>query len=195
LLKWAQTANGFIGSGTAERLLISGAAANRWVHQWRGEEAAIMVGSGTAMLDNPQLTNRSGGGRQPVRIILDKNLRLPHTLQVFDGSVNTIMLNYIKSEEDNVSFVRLNPDLPLPQAVCAALFSRQIQSVMIEGGAALLSLFIEAGCWDEARVITSKKRSAANGVGAPTLTNALPYQTMDLEDDTVTCYYHQNKSS
>jgi len=193
ILKWAQTESGIIGSGTSDRLHISGAAANQWVHQWRSEEAAIMVGSQTALLDNPRLTNRSGRGAQPVRILLDRYLHVPKELHVFDGTVKTIVLNHIKSEEGIISYIQINPDDSVPKAVCDALSSLHIQSVLIEGGARLLSLFMQSGCWDEARVITSKTKRLEEGVRAPEMIDAIPEKTFTLGADVITYYYHQEK--
>ncbi|MBO9572642.1 MAG: bifunctional diaminohydroxyphosphoribosylaminopyrimidine deaminase/5-amino-6-(5-phosphoribosylamino)uracil reductase RibD, partial [Chitinophagaceae bacterium] len=96
ILKWAQTADKKIGNYGNNRLHITNDTTNRLVHKWRSEEAAIMVGTNTAAADNPQLTNRLWEGRSPTRIIIDYDLRLPHSLNVFDKSVKTIVFNTIK---------------------------------------------------------------------------------------------------
>jgi diaminohydroxyphosphoribosylaminopyrimidine deaminase/5-amino-6-(5-phosphoribosylamino)uracil reductase len=196
ILKWAQTSDGFIGSGTAERLLISGSSANRLVHRWRSEEAAIMVGSGTVALDNPQLTNRSGTGAQPVRVVLDRDLKLSPTFHVFDGAVRTIILNQVKQEENDLSYVQLNPQLDIVEGVCDALYKNNIQSVLVEGGARLLSLFIQSGCWDEARVITNTMLKAGVGLAAPVLTNAQLQQKDQFDNDSISYWInHKNNNS
>ncbi len=196
VLKWAQTEDGFIGSGTTDRLLISGSAANRLVHRWRSEEAAIMVGSATVALDNPQLTNRSGTGAQPVRIVLDRELNLPHSFHIFDSTVKTIILNQLKEEEKIVSYVKLDPQLDIVQGVCEALYKNNIQSVLVEGGARLLSLFIETGCWDEARVITNTMLKVGVGLAAPVLSNA-ELKKKDQYDNDIISYWinHKNNNS
>ena len=99
ILKWAQTANGKIAGNTDERLLISNEYTSQLVQQWRSEEAAIMVGTNTALKDNPSLNNRSGKGKQPVRMLLDMNLRLPNSLNVFDQQQPTIVFNGKQQEE------------------------------------------------------------------------------------------------
>ena len=195
ILKWAQTADGYIGSGTTERWLISNEMTNKLVHRWRGEEVAIMVGSNTVRMDNPQLTNRSGYGSQPIRVIVDRNLNLSHDYKVFDQQVPTIILNENHNgKEGVVSYVQLNKDLSLSRAVCEALYTQKIQSVLIEGGAQLLSLFINNGCWDEARVITNTSMQMGKGVKAPEFSNGMPDLIEKISADTMSYYINnQNK--
>lgn len=85
LLKWAQTGDGKIASYSEERLLISNDISNKLVHKWRSEEAAILVGTNTALMDNPSLTNRLWSGKSPIRLVIDMDLRLPKHLQLFNG--------------------------------------------------------------------------------------------------------------
>lgn len=193
ILKWAQTADGYIGTGTSDRLMISSEITNKLVHRWRSEESAIMVGSRTVMLDNPYLTNRSGIGGQPVRVVLDRKLRLKNNFHVFDGSVKTIILNQIKNQEGVLNYLKLDPAYNLVEAICMSLNKQNIQSVLIEGGAQLLSLFIQSGCWDEARVITNTAMKSESGVKAPLLSGVV-YHEQRLEYDAIIYYYnYQNK--
>ena len=99
ILKWAQTADHKIGNAGNNRLIITNEFTNRTVHKWRSEEAAIMAGTNTVMMDDPQLTNRLWNGMHAARVIIDMDLRLPSSLKVFDGSVKTIVFNAIKHEE------------------------------------------------------------------------------------------------
>ena len=196
ILKWAQTADGFIGSGTSDRLMISGNLTNKLVHRWRGEEAAVMIGANTARLDNPRLTNRSGIGAQPIRVVVDRQLKLPNHLHLFDGSVKTIVLNEIKNEEGIVSYMKYDAVKDLPTALCEALLHYHVQSVLIEGGAQLLSWFIKSGCWDEARVITNTSMNVFEGMKAPVLMNALLDHKEKMNEDTISYYFnHQNRLS
>ena len=82
-----------------DRLFISNEFTNRLVHKWRTEEAAILVGTNTALLDDPALTARLWPGNNPVRLVIDKELKLPAHLKLFDGSVRTIVFNYNKQAE------------------------------------------------------------------------------------------------
>jgi diaminohydroxyphosphoribosylaminopyrimidine deaminase/5-amino-6-(5-phosphoribosylamino)uracil reductase len=195
ILKWAQTADGYIGSGTTERWLISNEITNKLVHRWRGEEAAIMVGSNTVIMDNPQLTNRSGYGSQPVRVVVDRPLNLSHDYKVFDHHAPTIILNEKKQgQEGTVSYIQLNKQHSFVQSVCEALYKQNIQSVLIEGGTQLLSLFIKAGCWDEARVITNTSMQMGKGVKAPELSNETHDRVEKISTDTISYYMNnQNK--
>jgi diaminohydroxyphosphoribosylaminopyrimidine deaminase/5-amino-6-(5-phosphoribosylamino)uracil reductase len=192
ILKWAQTADGYIGTGTSERLRISSEMTNKLVHRWRSEESAILVGSRTVMLDNPYLNNRSGMGAQPVRIVLDRQLSLKKDFYLFDGTVKTIILNEIKNEEGILTYSTLDKGRNLPEAVCKALLKNNIQSVLIEGGAQILSFFLQAGCWDEARVITNSKMKVERGICAPVLLNATLHEEDRFEDDIISYFYNHN---
>ena len=192
ILKWAQTADGYIGTGTSERLRISSDITNKLVHRWRSEESAIMVGSRTVMLDNPYLTNRSGMGAQPVRVVLDRELKLNNSFHLFDGSIKTIILNEIKNEKGLLSYVKLDEALNLTEAICNALIKHNIQSVLIEGGAQLLSLFIQSDCWDEARVITNSGIKVGGGVEAPHLLNHILHKYDRISGDIISYYFNQS---
>ncbi len=178
ILKWAQTADGFIATSTpsGERLRISNGYSNRLVHKWRSEEASIMIGTNTAMKDDPELTTRLWPGRSPIRLVLDLNLQLPRTLKVFDQSVRTIVFNSIKEEKDNeIQYYLLTRNEDIVQQMLDALHQMNIHSILVEGGARLLQSFIDAGKWDEVRVITNTQltvgndQSAVKGLRAPVL--------------------------
>jgi len=186
ILKWAQTANGIIGSATAERLHITGATTNRLVHRWRSEEAAILVGTHTAAVDDPSLTTRYWPGKTPLRLVLDLNLRLPHTLHVFDRAVPTIILNSVKNaEEDNLRYVALAAGEDLVSSLMSTFHNLHIQSVLVEGGAHLLQTFIDRNAWDEARVITNTMLTVAGGVEAPRFQKETPHETRRVGGDLI----------
>jgi diaminohydroxyphosphoribosylaminopyrimidine deaminase/5-amino-6-(5-phosphoribosylamino)uracil reductase len=154
----------------ASRLLISNEFSNRLVHKWRSEESAILVGTNTAFLDDPELTNRLWSGHSPVRLVLDMNLRLPSSLKIFDKQQPAIVFNKIKQEENkNLLYYQLKEDGNIIQQIVTALYQLKIQSVLVEGGARLLQSFIDAGLWDEARVITNTQLTVADGLAAPGL--------------------------
>jgi diaminohydroxyphosphoribosylaminopyrimidine deaminase/5-amino-6-(5-phosphoribosylamino)uracil reductase len=170
ILKWAQSADCKIGKANHERLYITNEVANRVVHKWRSEEASILVGTNTALADNPALTNRLWSGKNPTRLVVDMNLRLPASLQLFDGAVKTIVFNLQRHDEANGTvYYQLKDRLPLAQQVSDALFQLNIQSVLVEGGAKLLQSFIDEGLWDEARIITNEELLIGSGVAAPVL--------------------------
>ena len=167
ILKWAQSANGKIGSANNERILISNDYSNRLVHRWRSEESAILVGTNTALKDNPSLTTRLWKGKNPIRIVIDKNLKLPHELKIFSKTTNTIIFNSLKNTiEENVEYIKLENKNFLEEML-RALYKLNIQSMLVEGGAKTLQSFIDAGLWDEARVITNEEMIIESGIDAP----------------------------
>jgi diaminohydroxyphosphoribosylaminopyrimidine deaminase/5-amino-6-(5-phosphoribosylamino)uracil reductase len=169
VLKWAQSINGKIG-GNGERILISNDYTNRLVHKWRSEEASIMVGTNTALMDDPSLTVRLWKGVNPVRLVVDRDLRLPQGLRLFDGGVRTIIFNeQVHEQRGNVEYYQLAADSNLVHQVAVALYQLKITSVLVEGGAALLQSFIDAGYWDEARVITNENLQIPGGLASPAL--------------------------
>ncbi|MFC0774866.1 bifunctional diaminohydroxyphosphoribosylaminopyrimidine deaminase/5-amino-6-(5-phosphoribosylamino)uracil reductase RibD [Terrimonas alba] len=192
ILKWAQTAAGKISSGTDKRLLISNDYSNRLVHKWRSEEAAIMVGTNTALLDNPSLTNRLFTGPSPLRLVLDINLRLPSSLNIFKGNPRTIIFNSIKQEETgSVLYCRLNGEGSVVSQMMQALYQMKIQSVLVEGGASLLQCFIREKLFDEARIIQSTTQAVEHddkGLQAPCLSNATLKKTLSLQEDTINIF-------
>ncbi len=166
ILKWAQTADGFIARENYESKWISNELSRQLVHKWRAEEDAILVGTRTASHDNPSLTVRDWTGRNPMRIVLDRFLRLPQTLRLFDGTHSTLRYNVLKHEESPRLTLMRQDEPEFINNVVSDLWRRRIQSVIIEGGAATLSFFIERGLWDEARIFHSQ-RAFHKGIAAP----------------------------
>jgi diaminohydroxyphosphoribosylaminopyrimidine deaminase / 5-amino-6-(5-phosphoribosylamino)uracil reductase len=186
ILKWAETADGFIGASPQNnpdsvRLMISNAFTNRVVHKWRSEEAAILIGTNTARMDDPQLTTRLWTGNNPLRLVVDMNLSLPASLKLFDQAAGTIVFNAIRHdlkdassspalrEKTGVRFYQVTEDVSLPHQLTNALYHMRIQSVIVEGGPRLLQSFIDDGMWDEARIIKNEKLKIKNGFAAPVL--------------------------
>lgn len=166
LLKWAETSDGFIAHENYNSKWISNEYSRQLVHKWRAEEDAVLVGTKTAFHDNPELTVRDWTGRNPVRIVLDRFLRLSDKLHVFDRSQKTICYNVLKHEEHpNFSLIRLDEENFINHLL-EDLVKRKIQSVLVEGGATTLQLFMDAELWDEARVFISDK-GFGKGIAAP----------------------------
>jgi diaminohydroxyphosphoribosylaminopyrimidine deaminase/5-amino-6-(5-phosphoribosylamino)uracil reductase len=178
ILKWAETADGFLGRPSGEPVKISGALSNVRVHQWRTEEDAILVGYRTALCDNPKLNVRHWAGRNPVRVVLDRYLQLPKTLALFDRSQPTIVVNYQEQTPVNPSPERYMDAFPVAfmkvqageneiAGLLSGLHERKIQSVLVEGGAMVIQAFLESGLWDEIRRCQGTVR-IGEGVRAPT---------------------------
>ena len=141
------------------------------MHQWRGEEDAILIGKNTAAIDNPQLNVRFGNGKSPKRVVIDRKLELNAALNILDQSVETFIFNEIKTDIDGKNkYIALEDfDRYVPQYILFQLYLQDIQSVIIEGGASTLNSFIEAGLWDEARIFTGKLL-LQKGIKAPFIT-------------------------
>ncbi len=191
ILKWAQTADGFIATGNTEPLKISNAFTDRLVHKWRSEEASIMVGTNTALLDDPALTARLWTGNDPLRIVLDLNLRLPGSLQLFQDKGKTVIINRSKDQINGaLKFMKI-ADGDLIAEVLEALHQANVQSILIEGGAKLIQSFVHAGLWDAARVITNTSLNIGNGIPAPKLLCADLLEQEQLHSDLIS-YYSNN---
>jgi len=177
LLKWAQTQDGFMDrkrrDNTESPLQISNTITKQMTHKMRSENQAILVGVNTVLLDNPSLTVRDWTGKSPVRIAIDRQGRIPTNFNLMDGSVRTIIFTEIlRKNEHNLEFIKINFDEHALPNILQNLFEQNIHSVMVEGGASILNIFIEAGLWDEANIEVSPLR-IADGVKAPVL-NLLP---------------------
>lgn len=176
-LKWAQSADGFIDSPEGEpRAMISNEQTMAVCHKRRTEHQAIMVGRRTAELDNPSLTVREWSGMNPLRVVLDRANQLPGTLRLFDGEVPTLVFCDAKSgvgsgENGVAEIVRIDFEADVIGQVMQELHSGGVQTLLVEGGRALLQSFIDTGCWDEAFVETSPVM-LGGGVPAPMLKNA-----------------------
>jgi diaminohydroxyphosphoribosylaminopyrimidine deaminase/5-amino-6-(5-phosphoribosylamino)uracil reductase len=170
ILKWAQSADEKIAGKDGKQIAISNTFTNRLVHQWRAEEAAIMVGTTTALKDDPALTTRLYPGKDPVRIVIDRSNQLPSSLKLFDGTAKTIVFNEEKEDEgEMVSFTKINKEEDSIPQILKKLYELDIQSLIVEGGTKLLQSFIDGNHWDEARVITNTGIMIGEGIAAPLL--------------------------
>ncbi len=168
ILKWAQSANGYIGK-PGERTAISGAPALRLVHRWRGEADAILVGTNTALTDNPRLDTRLYPGRDPLRITVDRQGMIPPEHHLLDDHIETWIFG--KSREGNFEktafFPLENAGSPVP-FILERLYEAQRAILLVEGGAAVLYDFLQAGTWNEIRVLENT-RPLQSGIPAPSI--------------------------
>ena len=169
-LKWAESADGFIDLHRTEGhpYIFSSPLSSMLVHKRRAEHSAILVGRRTALLDNPSLTTRNWYGKNPVRMVIDKDLTLPKHLALFDGSVRTLVFTQREdtSNRPNVEHIRLDFKIDILPQIMEVLYKEKLQSLMVEGGSILLQSFIDAGCWDEAYIEQSDAH-LKDGVKAP----------------------------
>ena len=169
-LKWAESADGFIDLHRTEGhpYIFSSPLSSMLVHKRRAEHSAILVGRRTALLDNPSLTTRNWFGKNPVRMVIDKDLTLPKHLALFDGSVRTLVFTQREdtSNRPNVEHIHLDFKIDILPQIMEVLYKEKLQSLMVEGGSILLQSFIDAGCWDEAYIEQSDAH-LKDGVKAP----------------------------
>ena len=130
--------------------MLSGEPALNFAHALRAEHQAILVGAGTVLNDDPELTVRRVPGRNPIKVIMKGERNLPESLQIFQGTAPIILEKFTVQE------------------AIEELKQREIQSILIEGGATFLQAFINANLWDEAWVIVCPKYINSKGISAAT---------------------------
>ena len=184
LLKWAQTADGFIARENHDSKWISDDYSRMISHKWRSEEDALMVGTLTALHDNPSLSNRHWSGYSPVRVVIDRQLKLSKSMRLFDQTQTTLCYNQIHNHTQEYNeYVQLDFTKELVPQIINDLYQRKIQSLMVEGGSVLINAFIRNHMWDEARVFVSKSKTFGKGIAAPALPPALHHRVELMADD------------
>jgi len=181
ILKWAQSLDGFIDINRSEKdfgqpTWITEDKALQKVHEMRAVEDAVFVGTNTALIDNPSLTVRRCKGRNPVRVVLDNQLRLPKNLKLFDGTAKTIVFNSKQNyETGNISYVKINFDKNILPQILNELHRINILSLIVEGGKQLLESFINENLWDEAYQFIGNK-FLTDGKNAPKISGNIVYR-------------------
>jgi len=192
ILKWAQTIDGYIDIDRTseyfgEPTWITNQLSRTAVHKMRADESAILVGTTTALKDNPSLTTRNWCGDSPLRVVIDRTLRLPGELSLFNGEVPTIVFTEKENNaEENTEFVKINFNGREIEQLLNKLYERDIMSLIVEGGKMLLESFLKVGLWDEARVFTGEKLFH-RGVSAPRI-HADTVKFDQLDDNRITVY-------
>ena len=191
ILKWAQSSDAILANPDGSGIPISNEFTRRLVHKWRSEEAAILVGTNTAFNDDPALTTRLWKGKDPLRLVIDRQLKLPSSLKLFDGSVKTVVFNRLKSEESSMlSYYKVDGVNEL-KGIMDILYHLQVLSVLVEGGAKTLQSFIDAGLWDESRIITNEQLRIGEGIKSPVLHNAKFSNEVQCLTDKITCLFNE----
>ncbi|MFQ3575569.1 MAG: bifunctional diaminohydroxyphosphoribosylaminopyrimidine deaminase/5-amino-6-(5-phosphoribosylamino)uracil reductase RibD [Cytophagales bacterium] len=188
VLKWAETADGFISRDDFSSKWISGVEARTLAHQWRSHEMAILVGSNTAMHDNPTLDVRFWNGKNPIRCLVDRNLKVSEHFNVFKNGTKTLVFNSLKSGVDenlNIEWIKTPTDSGA-KTLLQELFNRKISSVLIEGGARIHEMFLESSCVDEIKKVVSKTQKFNSGIPAVTVpTGFSMVQKMEIEHEII----------
>lgn len=174
ILKWAQTIDGFIDVIRKPKqenrpTWITDETCRTLVHKWRAEEQAIIVGTNTAEKDNPKLNVRNWKGNDPLRLVIDKEIRLNKDLSLFDHSIPTIIFtSKTVAPANNLEYCKIDFNSDIIPQILQELHNRNIQSLIVEGGAQLLNSFILADIWDEARVFEGEI-NFTDGIKAPAI--------------------------
>lgn len=200
-LKWAQSADGFMDrlrtDNSSPAVVLSSPETMRRVHRLRADVAAIMVGTQTALLDNPSLTVRHWAGKSPVRVVLDRTLRIPSHYHLFDGTVKTLVFTTVADaiSRENVEYVTIDFSQPVLPQVMHELYIRKLNSLMVEGGATLLGHFLKEGLWDQMLVETAPV-SLESGVKAPDLDRVASLVLTDVkkvQDHVISIFSRKNQ--
>ncbi|MEO8235124.1 MAG: bifunctional diaminohydroxyphosphoribosylaminopyrimidine deaminase/5-amino-6-(5-phosphoribosylamino)uracil reductase RibD [Flavobacterium sp.] len=165
ILKWAETEDGFIAPSSKNEqkpVWITNIYSRQLVHKWRSEEQAILVGTQTVINDNPKLDVRDWTGNNPIKIVLDKNNRIPKESHIFDICQKTLV----------ISDKTIDYSENLALQIATFLFDNNLQSVIIEGGRQTLQTFVDENLWDEARIFRGKEMFSS-GTKSPVITGKI----------------------
>jgi diaminohydroxyphosphoribosylaminopyrimidine deaminase/5-amino-6-(5-phosphoribosylamino)uracil reductase len=188
VLKWAQTADGFIARNNYDSKWISNEQSRQLVHKWRSEEDAIVVGYNTVKYDDPMLTVRNWVGRNPIRVIIDPKLELDHSLKIFASDEKIYIINTISDQTaGNICHVKVRANNYLADML-AYLWEQNIGSLIIEGGAKSIKKFLAEGYWDEARIFTAESKFG-EGIAAPSI-ELEPDQEQNIIGDRLSTIYN-----
>lgn len=174
-LKWARSADGFIGvydaAGNPAPVKLSSPLSSLWMHRERALYDAIMVGTDTAISDNPRLDTRLWPGNSPRPVTIDRHRRIPP---------NSNILNNPRS-------IIYRDSTPLSDIAANLYKEHRITSLLVEGGASLLQSFIDAGLYDELRVETSPRQLGC-GIKSPDFQHTEPADISFCRDCSIAVY-------
>lgn len=156
ILKWAESSDGFMAPEEPGQFWLTNDYSKKLVHQWRGEEQAILVGKRTVEIDDPELTVRLAVGKNPTRVIIDRNLSIPSSKKVFFPNAPVLVYNELNQTSDGrLHFEKIDFGNEVLPQVLHSLYQKNIQSIIVEGGPYTLQQFIDQNLWDEARIFTA----------------------------------------
>ncbi len=182
ILKWAQTSNGFISGQEKDPVIISSIMSRTLVHRMRATESAILIGKTTALTDNPGLTTRLWNGKNPVRVLIDRYLAVPEHFNIFNPDAKTWIFNELVSKSaDNKEWIKVDFSKQVIPTILKILHDKDIQSLIVEGGAFTLNSFLQQNLWDEIHVFISPK-TFKQGTPAPLLNRKADWVGSSGED-------------
>ena len=192
ILKWAETKDGFIApisKNENKPVFISNKHSQQLVHKLRSKEHAILVGTNTVLADNPKLNVRSWSGENSIRIVLDRNLRIPENANILNGSIKTIVFTekekYLFQHKKDLILEQIDFSKNVAEQICKVLQEHQIQSLIVEGGTKTLKTFIDENLWDEALVFVGDN-NFGTGVKAPVIKKN--YKENNIKNDVLKIY-------
>ncbi len=188
ILKYAMSQDGYIAPKNQQPLWLTNSFSKRLVHKWRSEIDAILVGTNTANWDNPQLTNRLHYGSSPTRLVIDRHLRLPTSLSLFDGSVPTYVYTYHHSPPaagEHLRYIELKEEKSIVPQILNHLAEIKKIKVIVEGGSTILQAFLNEGLWDEIRLFQAPMM-ISQGIRAPEIPAGYHRQDYRLLQDKLT---------
>jgi diaminohydroxyphosphoribosylaminopyrimidine deaminase / 5-amino-6-(5-phosphoribosylamino)uracil reductase len=180
ILKWSQTADGYIARNNKVQTAISSVEFNTRNHQWRAQEAAVLIGYNTAFVDDPNLTVRHVQGPQPVRLLWDPQLKIVQEANIFSDDAKTFVFNSVKHEANFLKAENI-------EEILQRCYEQNIQSIIVEGGAKLHQKFIDENLWDETRVASSSEQWGS-GYAAAILKNHQHLYSEQIGTDIVAYY-------
>ena len=190
ILKWAQSADGFMGSED-KQIWLTNQYSKRLVHKWRAESDAIMVGTNTVLTDDPNLTTRLYPGPSPLRVVIDKNLSIRRKAKIYNKDAETwIFTTDEKDDKENICFHKIDKNKDYLSGILSKLYEAQKSSLLVEGGRRLLNSFIAAGLWDEIRCFNTNT-FLHRGIEAPKL-YLQPQSSHRLKNDTLKIYFNKH---
>lgn len=155
LLKWCESSNGYIAKkrgGELRQVRLSSAISSLWMHSQRAVYDAILVGTSTALVDNPTLTVRGWCGKNPLRVLIDREGKVPVNSNLFTAEGEYLVFTDADSDVDmRLNYEKIDFSKNIVPQILESLYNRKVTSLMVEGGAATLQSFISSGLWDEVR--------------------------------------------
>ncbi|WP_236976440.1 bifunctional diaminohydroxyphosphoribosylaminopyrimidine deaminase/5-amino-6-(5-phosphoribosylamino)uracil reductase RibD [Membranihabitans maritimus] len=165
IIKMAISSDGFIARQN-KACKITNSITDRWVHRWRNETDAILVGTNTLNIDNPQLTSRFNNQKNPVRILIDEKDTISPELKVFQIEGRNIL--FTKSSKKDFPNTKIIPTLDFSfKHILKELFQNNIGTILVEGGRKLVNNLLNQNYWDEIRIIQNGNLEINDGVKAP----------------------------
>ena len=182
ILKWAESKDGFMALNESKQVWLTNYQSKILTHKWRSEEQAILVGRNTVEIDDSELTIRLWQGKNPLRIVIDRNLKISADKKILNHSAKTIVFNEMENREsENVRYIKIDFSQNVIEQILHHLYCLEIQSVIIEGGANTLHHFIQQNLWDEARIFTCLQE-LKNGKHSPEISGKV-LEELVIEDD------------